>query len=576
MKKLFLTTVIIVTGLTALFAQAPLQFNYQGVARGANGQALANQSLGLRISILDGSASGTVQYSETHNISTNAYGLYTLAVGEGTVVSGSMASVTWGSGTKFMMVEMDPGGGSNYITLGSTQLLSVPYALQAESVTNDNDQQTLFLSGSTLGISGGNSVTLPSAGMGGNGTLNRVSKFTGTTSLGNSQLFDNGTKIGFGTDAPSAKFDFAGGNGWDLINTDGDLKIGDTTYKLKMGIALGGGGAGWAAIVASNNLGLGTGITPTTQSTMNLSNGRVGIGIQNPTFKLHVNNTTDGSITGYFSDNSATVIDSGIVRAEYTGTGNLNHIAILGNVFYNGSNNAGIGVQGTAGFTGVRGIGSNTLNSGNLYGGSFLGYTDATAYGVYGYATYKFNANSGVKYGVYGSAVGGATNYGVYCLGNGAYTGTWTQVSDIKLKKNITPMAPALSKILQLKVYSYEFKTDDPQYASMHLDKGIHHGYLSQELAQVMPELVRNDVMVAAGDEKGEQTRIEYKGVNYTEMIPVLTKAMQEQQEIIQQQQNTMDTQEKTIHEQNTLIRHLQQAMEMLEQRIAVMENKQR
>ena len=574
MKKIFLTTLVCIAGLTTLFAQAPYKFNYQGVARGANGQALANQNIGLRISILDGSASGTVQYSETHTISTNAYGLYTLAVGEGNAVSGSMASVTWNSGDKFMQVEMDPGGGSNYIMLGSTQLLSVPYALRAESAVNDNDGQTLSLSGSNLSISGGNSVTLPSGSMGGNGNLNRVAKFTGATSLGNSQLFDDGSKIGFGTTTPSAKFDFAGGNGWDLINTDGDLKIGDTTYKLKMGIALGGGGAGWASIVASNNLGLGTGITQATQSTINLSNGRVGIGTQNPVFKLHVNNSTSGGITGYFADNSADIIDSGIVRVEYTGTSNLNHVAIMGSSLYSGITASGVGITGLGGFQGVNGRAANGSTSA-AYGGTFFAYTNGPAYGVYGYATYVTNTTSGVKYGVYGSAVGGSTAYGVYCSGNGGYTGTWTQVSDIKLKKNIQPMAPALSKILQLKVYSYEFKTDDPQYTAMHLDKGIHHGYISQELEQVMPELVRNDVMVAPGKEKGEETTIEYKGVNYTEMIPILTKGIQEQQEIIENQQTTNEAQQQTIQEQNALIRRMQQAIELLEQRIAVLENKQ-
>lgn len=574
MKKIFLTTVTCLIGLAALFAQAPYKFNYQGVARGAGGQPLAGQNIGLRISILDGSPSGTVQYSETHTATTNAYGLYTLAVGEGTVVSGTMASVDWASGDKYMMVEMDPAGGSNYVTLGTNQLLSVPYALQAESVANDNDGQTLSLNGNTLGISGGNSVTLPSGGLGGSGNVDRVVKFTGTSSVGNSQIFDNGSQIGFGTLTPTAKFDFAGGNGWDLINSDGDLKIGDNFNKIKMGIALGGGGAGWAGIVATNNLGFGTGITPATQATMNLSNGRVGIGTQNPAFKLHVNGSTNGSVTGYFTDNSTDIIDSGIVRVAYTGTTNGDHIAIYANSLFGGTMTGGIGVSASGGFQGVVGKAGNNGNM-SSYGGVFLGYTNGTTYGAYGYATYM-TASGGIKYGVYGTAVGGATNYGVYCSGNGAYTGTWTQVSDIKLKKNIQPMAPALSKILQLKVYSYEFKTDDPQYTAMNLDKGTHHGYISQELEQVLPELVRNDVMVAPANERDKETKIEYKGVNYIEMIPILTKGIQEQQEMIQNQQNANEALQQTIQEQNELIQRLQEALKLLEQRMAALENKQR
>lgn len=117
---------------TAL-AQTPQMLNYQGIARNASGQPLANQKLGLRITLQDGSS--TALYTETDTVTTNAYGLYNIMIGNGTVVTGSMSAVNWLSGDRFINVEMDPTGGSSYTTLGSpTKLLSVPYALGANSV----------------------------------------------------------------------------------------------------------------------------------------------------------------------------------------------------------------------------------------------------------------------------------------------------------------------------------------------------------------------------------------------------------------------------------------------------------
>lgn len=108
--------------------QAPQGFNYQGIARDAGGAALANKALSVRISILDGPG-GTAQYVETHQTTTNSFGLFALQIGAGTRVSGSFGSVTWTNGNKQIMTEIDLGSG--YVDLGTTPLLSVPYALVA-------------------------------------------------------------------------------------------------------------------------------------------------------------------------------------------------------------------------------------------------------------------------------------------------------------------------------------------------------------------------------------------------------------------------------------------------------------
>lgn len=131
MKKLLLS-IIVLFSIQLSVAQAPYKFNYQGSARNNSGVAIASQTIALRISILDQTSSGPVVYSETQSPVTNAFGLYNVAIGSGTPVSGSLTAVNWSDGDKYMKVEMDPAGGTAYVNLGTSQLLSVPYAVRSE------------------------------------------------------------------------------------------------------------------------------------------------------------------------------------------------------------------------------------------------------------------------------------------------------------------------------------------------------------------------------------------------------------------------------------------------------------
>lgn len=131
-KQLLLAAVAFFLSMGTLFAQAPEKFNYQGIARDASGQALAGQGIKLRLSVRTSSATGPVLYTEDHSVTTNAYGLYNVAVGDGTPVTGTFGTVDWGSTlSRFLQVQIDPNGGSSFTTVGSTQLLSVPYSLYA-------------------------------------------------------------------------------------------------------------------------------------------------------------------------------------------------------------------------------------------------------------------------------------------------------------------------------------------------------------------------------------------------------------------------------------------------------------
>jgi len=132
MKKLFSLCFIAFLFTTQLIkAQAPQAFTYQAVARDAAGLILSNQAVTLRFSILQNSSTGVNLYSEIHNVTTSNLGLCNLNIGQGTPVSGNFANIDWGNGPKYFQVEIDPAGGNAFILMGTTQLLSVPYALFA-------------------------------------------------------------------------------------------------------------------------------------------------------------------------------------------------------------------------------------------------------------------------------------------------------------------------------------------------------------------------------------------------------------------------------------------------------------
>jgi hypothetical protein len=117
----------------ALTAQAPQSFQYQTIIRDAQGDVVANQNVSLRMTIFQGPLPGTNVYQETHTLSTNAFGLVNLEIGDGTPVSGDFTTIDWGTGDYHVQVELDLAGGINYTIMGTTQLQSVPYALYAET-----------------------------------------------------------------------------------------------------------------------------------------------------------------------------------------------------------------------------------------------------------------------------------------------------------------------------------------------------------------------------------------------------------------------------------------------------------
>lgn len=222
MKKI-ITLVLMLFSTATMLAQAPQKMSYQAVIRNASNALIANSNIRMRISVLHGTATGTAVYVETQAATTNANGLATLEIGAGTVVSGTFASIAWGTNAYFIKTETDPTGGTNYTIIGTSQFLSVPYALFAASGTpGPQGPQGLPGTNGTVGAQGPIGLTgatgpqgLPGTngtngavgatgpqGLQGNpgaanisGTTNRLVKFTGAATGGDSQISDDGANV---------------------------------------------------------------------------------------------------------------------------------------------------------------------------------------------------------------------------------------------------------------------------------------------------------------------------------------------------------------------------------------------
>ncbi|MEI6754789.1 MAG: DUF1566 domain-containing protein [Paludibacter sp.] len=133
MKKSTLVLFVIILSTSLLLSQVPQKISYQAVVRNASNNPITNTTVGMKISILLGSVSGTPIYVETQTPTSNQNGLISLEIGSGTPVAGSFSVINWQTGVFFIKTETDLLGGSNYTIAGTTQLLSVPYSIYSKT-----------------------------------------------------------------------------------------------------------------------------------------------------------------------------------------------------------------------------------------------------------------------------------------------------------------------------------------------------------------------------------------------------------------------------------------------------------
>ncbi len=385
LKTIFATLALLLAlGLTA---QVPQQIGYQAIARDNTGAALASHSISVRLTIHDGSASGTNVYQETFSgITTNQFGLFTLNIGTGTQVgANTFASVSWGTGSKWLQVEFDAAGGSSYTSMGTSQLNAVPYALYAANAPAGSTGATgptgpqgiagptgagatgptgaVGPTGSGAGPTGATGPTGPTGSGGGatgatgptgpqgtagvagptgatgagaagptgptgpagagtvSGTTNYVAKFTSATAVGNSSIFDNGTAVGVGTNAPANTLHVYAG----ASSTDASILLGNGLNGVTNGDGLRIRMLGANAIISNNEsgtLGLSTGANQRLQVT---NDGRIGINNLSPYSSLHAKlHIPAAGNVAYFDDSAGT--------GTYSGSDGVVHIRANGSI----------------------------------------------------------------------------------------------------------------------------------------------------------------------------------------------------------------------------------------------------
>ncbi len=196
MKQLL--TLILVVLTTSVFAQAPESIPYQAVVRNTDGSVMANAAITMTFKIHDASTTGNVVYEENHSTTTNAQGLVSLNVGNGSVVSGTFSGINWGAGNKFLHVLMNAGNG--VVDLGTQQMMSVPYALHSKEASNGI--AGFSNSGDTLFLADGSYLIIPGLSSANNGTSGDITGCTDNTACNynssatqsdNSCLYPNAT-----------------------------------------------------------------------------------------------------------------------------------------------------------------------------------------------------------------------------------------------------------------------------------------------------------------------------------------------------------------------------------------------
>ena len=291
--------------------------------------------------------------------------------------------------------------------------------------------------------------------------------------------------------------DWSTGNQWLLVDMD---TSGGTSYSTMgesqlMSVPF----ANYAAAAADNNW-LINGI-----DIYNRNSGNVGIGITAPAFPLDVSGSQ--SRTANFDNTGVDVGNFGLASSCYN------------------SPNWGYGIIGRGGYLGVRGY-AEIAGTGSRIGVDGIGQNGANAnYGVSGTGSYGT-----VAFGIYGSAYGATTNYAGYFSGNVYATGTITS-SDKKLKKDIQPLSGGLSLLMSLRPSSYYFRDDE--YKSMNLPKEKQYGLIAQDVEKVIPSIVSDNIQPAQLNEVTREEiapEIHFKGLNYTQLVPVLITGIQEQE----------------------------------------------
>lgn len=263
MKRILLV-VFSFCALHVLAQTAPQKMSYQAVARNSAGTIVANQAIKIKVEIVDADLT-TVRYSETHAANTNQFGLFTLQVGTGTIISGVFSDITWAVGDKYIRTSVDLTGGSAYQLMGMSQLLTVPYAFYAE--------KTKLVAGTGINITNGNTINATGTGSQWANVNNGISYSSGKVGIGVApssvyplSVFKQNSGLG------EAIADFKSNDTWHSA-----IYLGNTSTTPAQGFAFVVGGVNNIEL-KPNNLGIFNGVNAKWPFTIGGSNNYIGIG----------------------------------------------------------------------------------------------------------------------------------------------------------------------------------------------------------------------------------------------------------------------------------------------------------
>jgi len=568
MKTLYTIVILMLIG-TLAFTQTPEAFKYQAVIGNASGEVIANATVALKVSVLQGSDVGTAVYEETFHPLTNDQGLVDIELG-----NGSFYSIDWGAHNYFLKIEVDPNNGTSFTHLGTSPLLSVPYALIARTAEEDmvddadpdpnNELQIISLDGLDLTLSeGGGTVTLPAGGgadnwgsqvvesdatLSGEGTsgdpLGVVGDLTDDQTLslvGNDLTIEDGNTVTL----PSG----GGADNWgaQVVESDATLS-GEGTSGDPLGV-VGDLTDDQTLSIVGNNLSILDGNTVAVPSSPWLPNvndiyfstGNVGINTASPANDFHVyGHATFETYSGSVSISTPGGWP-GLLAIEQSGKRRDIALRDIGIAITASTSSASPGLNDGIWIRDGGNVGIQTWDTGDYP--LVVNERD-----VYGLAIVR--ESSGDLWELFAAASGdlgllhGTTTMGWFDGTSGVYTPT----SDRRSKTDIKPMNRTLSDVRKIVPSTYKMK------ANSNGEREI--GLVAQELKKHFPELVY--------EFDNEKTGKKFYTVNYNGIAVVAVKAIQEQQEIIESQAETIDKLSERIEDLERSFESLQRGIKRI------------
>jgi hypothetical protein len=516
-----------------LNGQAPLSFNYQAVARDAGGQVIIGQ-LSIRFKLHEDNALGISRYVETHTATTNDQGIFNLKVGMGTIVSGNFDLIDWAHHNYFIETEIKTGSGNEFISMGTSQLLSVPYAMYAATsgssldagngiaiqnnvITNtgdlsdENELQSLSLNGNQLSITEGNTVTLP----------------TGTTYTEGAGIDINGNAISALDPSPTNEIQTLSLNGQQLSLSNGGGSV-----------QLPGSISSWTTSGTvthndpiTNDVAIGTDFNNNAKLNVSSSGAEHGGNFTSPgtgdALRSYCNSTGAGLRAGSLNGPGAVITTGAGDAGQFSSTSGKagSFSSTTGTAgYFNSTNGNGLIVE-----HGKVGIGTTTpTRQLDVKNGSIKAAIPNEA--GYGYPAFEaiayhqstcflgeqyglepaafFRSEGGLGLTLHDRAYGGkGTGLDISCINidwnlytdpskdiNFAYNGTlkswivdtdgsYHNVSDMRLKKDIKPLSNVLEGVSKLQAYTYHM-LNAPD------DSPLSVGFMAQEVEQQFPQMV--------------------------------------------------------------------------------------